>query len=65
MFRSSIQKYNLCYQWYIGDGDSSSFSEVVNAKPYGDTVVIKEEHALGMCKREWEDDVEVPLFHGW
>ena len=56
MFSSSVQKYNLCYKWYIGDGNSSSFSEVVNAKPYGDTVVIEKRECIGhvqkrMCTR--------------
>ena len=51
MFSSSIQKYILCYQWYIGDGDSSSFSEVVNAKPYGETVAIEKRECIGHVQK--------------
>ena len=29
---------------YIGDGDTSSFSEVNNSKPYGDFEIIKKEY---------------------
>ena len=34
MFSSSVEKHKLIYSKYIGDGDTSSFKEVVNAKPY-------------------------------
>ena len=29
---------------YIGDGDTSSFNEVNNSKPYGDFEIIKKEY---------------------
>ena len=51
MFSSLIQKYNLCYRWYIGGDDSSSLSEVVNAKPYGDTVVIEKREYIGHVQK--------------
>jgi len=41
----------LCYKWYIGDRDSSSFSEVVNAKPYGDTVVKEKRECIGHVQK--------------
>jgi len=34
MFSSSVEKHKLIYSKYIGDGDTSSFKEVINAKPY-------------------------------
>ena len=34
IFCSSVDKHKLIYKEYVGDGDTSSFSEVVNAKPY-------------------------------
>ncbi len=34
IFNSSVEKYNLIYSHYIGDGDTSSFKEVVDSKPY-------------------------------
>ena len=51
LFNSSVQKYNLCYKWYIGDGDSSSFSEVVNARPYGNTVTIEKRECIGHVQK--------------
>ena len=34
MFNRSIAKHNLIYREYLGDGDSSSFKEVVDSEPY-------------------------------
>ena len=51
LFNRSVQKYNLCYKWYVGDGDSSSFSEVANARPYGDTVVIEKRECIGHVQK--------------
>ena len=34
MFERSIEKHNLIYNEYLGDGDTSSFKEVVDAEPY-------------------------------
>ena len=36
-----IDRYNLQYVNYIGDGDSSSFSKVVDSNPYPGTKVNK------------------------
>ena len=34
IFSSSIEKYNMRYSHYIGDGDTESFKKVVDSKPY-------------------------------
>ena len=34
IFQRSVQKYGLIYSEYLGDGDTSSFNDVVKAKPY-------------------------------
>ncbi len=34
IYSSSVAKHNLIYKNYIGDGDTSSYKEVVNSKPY-------------------------------
>ena len=34
MFQRSIEKHDLIYNEYLGDGDTSSFKEVVEAEPY-------------------------------
>ena len=44
-------KNTMCYKWYIGDGDSSSFSDVVNAKPYGGTVGIQKRECIGHVQK--------------
>ena len=36
IFSSSIEKYNMWYSHYIGDGDTECFKKVVDSKPYGD-----------------------------
>ena len=34
-FSTSVEKYNLQYTEYLGDGDSKSYKEVCEADPYG------------------------------
>ena len=36
----SVERYNLKYEYYLGDGDSSSFHSVEKAKPYGTDFTI-------------------------
>ena len=36
IFRSSVRKYNLRYSKYLGDGDTASFTKVVEPQPYVD-----------------------------
>lgn len=36
IFTSSVDNYKLIYENYIGGGDTSSFKEVCEAKPYKD-----------------------------
>ena len=36
IFGSSIRKYNLRYSKYLGDGDTASFTKVVEPRPYED-----------------------------
>ena len=40
IFENSIEKHSLIYNEYLGDGDTSSFKDVVNAEPYKDFGVI-------------------------
>ena len=34
IFSRSLLQYGLIYKYYLGDGDSSSFNDVVASKPY-------------------------------
>ena len=36
IFSKSIEKYNLRYVHYIGDGETASYKKIVDAKLYGD-----------------------------
>ena len=35
-FQRSIEKYNLRYLKFTGDGDTEAFAKVFEVKPYGD-----------------------------
>jgi len=39
-FSEHIQKYNVRYSHYIGDGDTDSYAKVVDSKPYEDDLVL-------------------------
>ena len=51
MFERSENKNRLRYTTFIGDGDSSSYSSVVKAKPYGDNVDIKKGECIGHVQK--------------
>jgi hypothetical protein len=51
IFQRSVEKYNVRYINYLGDGDSKSYISVVAEKPYGDTVVNKLECVGHIQKR--------------
>ena len=38
LFKRPVERYQLRYKFYIGDGDSSSYSDMVNSHPYGEGV---------------------------
>ena len=42
MFRRSIEKHGLIYNQYLGDGDTSSYKEVVKSNPYEKYSIIPE-----------------------
>lgn len=43
MFQRSVKLNNVKYINYIGDGDSTTYKGIVDAKPYGDLIVAKKE----------------------
>lgn len=43
IFKRSIETYNVMYRYYIGDGDSKTYTGVVGSHPYGDVEIIKKE----------------------
>ena len=51
IFKRSTIKYNIQYTNYLGDGDSSSFAAVHDAKPYGPDVVINKLECIGHIQK--------------
>ncbi|KMQ87762.1 hypothetical protein RF55_12871 [Lasius niger] len=43
MFQRSVENYGVKYVNYIGDGDSKTYTGIVNVAPYDNTPVIKKE----------------------
>lgn len=41
LFQRSIERYGVRYTEYLGDGDSSAYKSVAEAKPYGDCTINK------------------------
>ena len=56
-FHCPEKKNNLRYTTYLGEGDSSSYSSVVIAKPYGDNVEIKKAEWIGHIKKRVSTDL--------
>ena len=51
IFKRSVDRFNLRYTKYLGDGDSSSFSDVQEAKPYGDQIRITKLECTGHIQK--------------
>ena len=51
MFKRSVEKYNLQYVNYLGDGDSSSFATVQEAQLYGPDIVINKLECIGHIQK--------------
>lgn len=51
MFRSSEASYNIRYQNFLGDGDSSSYPTVAAAKPYGEDFVVNKLECVGHIQK--------------
>ena len=47
LFQRSIEKDKLRYTSYIGDGDTSSFSDVQKLQPYENDTVIEKKECIG------------------
>eukprot|EP00794_Sanderia_malayensis_P002423 gene2423-2792_t len=51
MFRRSIEKHQLRYTSYIGDGDSSSYGDVASSQPYGEGIQIEKKECIGHVQK--------------
>ena len=50
-WRRSIETHNLAYGTYIGDGDSSSFKNLIQSNPYEGTDPIRKEECIGHVQK--------------
>ena len=51
IFHRSVEKHNLKYVEYLGDGDSSSFTSVKVSKPYGDNIILSKKECCGHVQK--------------
>lgn len=49
LYERSVEKHNLCYDPFVGDGDSSAYREVNKMQVYGPTKLIGKEEDIGHC----------------
>ena len=52
IFSSLVLKYNLRYAKYLGDGDTNSFTKVVQSKPYGDSLIPGKLECIGYYQKQ-------------
>ena len=51
IWKRSIEKHQLVYGTYIGDGDSSSFRNLIKSDPYNGEAVVRKEECLGHVQK--------------
>ena len=51
IWNRSIEKHKLVYGTYIGDGDSSSFKNLLKSDPYKGEVIVRKEECLGHVQK--------------
>lgn len=60
IFKRSKELFNIIYGYYIGDGDSKTFTNLIDSNPYGDEFAIKKlECVLHVGKRMYRRLMEV------
>ena len=51
IWRRSVDKNQLVYSTYVGDGDSSSFKNLLNSDPYKGIETVRKEECLGHVQK--------------
>ena len=51
VWKRSIETHNLAYGTYIGDGDSSSYKNLLQSDPYNGQVPIRKEECIGHVQK--------------
>ncbi|XP_011861628.1 PREDICTED: uncharacterized protein LOC105558524 [Vollenhovia emeryi] len=54
LFSRSIEKHEVKYVNYIGDGDSKTYTGIINSKPYGDDCEITKKECVGHVQKRME-----------
>ena len=55
MWGRSIEKNQLMYETYIGDGDSSSFKNLLKSDPYKGECIVRKEECLGHVQKRFKN----------
>lgn len=53
IFTRSVEQYDVMYTIYLGDGDSSTFSHIQKAQPYGKKIVITKKECCGHIQKRF------------
>lgn len=53
IFQRSVEQYDVMYTTYLGDGDSSTFSYIQKAQPYGKKVTISKKECCGHIQKRF------------
>ena len=51
VWKRSIETHGLIYGTYIGDGDSSSYKNLVKSNPYDEVASVRKEECLGLVQK--------------
>lgn len=51
MFSRSVEKFGVMYSNYIGDGDSKTFTGILNSNPYGDECTVTKNECVGHVQK--------------
>lgn len=51
MFRRSEKNYGVKYKYYIGDGDSKTYTGVIQSQPYGKDFIIHKKECIGHVQK--------------
>ncbi|KYN12200.1 hypothetical protein ALC57_15632, partial [Trachymyrmex cornetzi] len=51
MFQRSVEKYGVKYAYYIGDGDTKTFKNLLETAPYSDDFVVKKKECVLHIKK--------------
>ena len=51
MFRCSLENLGVRFLYYVGDGDSKTYTSIIEADPYGESEVTKKECVGHVQKR--------------